>query len=206
MTAELPNLLRVKKKHLSKAVKTFSRSFINDPLTVYMFPDEEERKEFMRHYFRFRVKYGIIYGEVYATSENIEGIAIWIHPKNTKMTMWKMFRSGGMKLYMAMGRKVIEKMFEIEGYTSKLHHKGATEPHWHLTPIGVDPEHQGKGYASKLIRAMLKKTDKENIPCYLETQNGTNVEIYKRYGFKVIDKVKIPKAELDHWTMIRKPE
>jgi hypothetical protein len=53
---------------------------------------------------------------------------------------------------------------------------------------------------------MLKKTDNEMIPCYLETQNKNNVEIYKRYGFKVVKQVRIPKAELEHWTMIREPE
>jgi hypothetical protein len=148
MTSELEHLVRIKKKHMQKAVKTFSRAFNTDPLTVHMFPDEEERQNFMRHYFQFRVKYGILYGEVYATSENVEGIAIWIKPKDTRMTMWKMFRAGGMKLYRTMGKDVIDKMFEIERYTTKLHHESVTEPHWHLTPIGVDPDHQGKGYAS----------------------------------------------------------
>lgn len=205
MTSDLEHLVRVKKKHMQKAIQTFSRSFNTDPLTMYMFPDEKERQRFMQHYFQFRVKYGIIYGEVYATSEDIEGIAMWIKPKNTKMTMWRMFRAGGMKLFRAMGKETINKMFEIEEYASKVHHEFAPKIHWHLSPIGVDPEHQGKGYASKLIRAMLKRTDKENIPCYLETQNGKNVEIYKRYGFKVVGHVKIPKTELDHWSMTREP-
>ena len=60
MSSDLHALLRVKRKHLQKAIDTFSRSFINDPLTMHMFPNEEERKEFMRHYFRFRIKYTVV--------------------------------------------------------------------------------------------------------------------------------------------------
>jgi len=52
---------------------------------------------------------------------------------------------------------------------------------------------------------MMKKFDKEKASCFLETQSKTNVEIYKRYGFKVAGEGKIPKAELDHWIMIREP-
>ena len=205
MPAELQNLLRVKKKHLPKAIETLSQSFSNDPLSVYMFPDEKERQEFLPNYFQTRIKYGIIFGEVYATSENFEGVAVWIKPEHADMTMWKMFRAGGMKLFRAVGKEAREKMFGILRYTSKLHHETTTEQHWHLTPIGVDPECQGKGYASKLMKAMMKKFDKEKASCFLETQSKTNVEIYKRYGFKVYGVGKIPKAELDHWIMVREP-
>ncbi len=206
MITELQNLVRVKKKQIAKAVDLFTRVFVNDPLVVYLFPDEKERLEFLLHYFQFRIKYGVIYGEVYTTSENFEGLAVWIAPKNTEMTMWKMMRAGGMKLYKAVGRDAIDKMMEIEQYTSKLHHKATKKPHWHLTPIGVNPELQGKGHASKLMKAMMKRLDKEKTICFLETQSKKNVEIYKRYGFKVMNKGKIPKAELEHWTMIREPE
>jgi len=79
------------------------------------------------------------------------------------MTMWKMFRAGGMKLFRAVGKEAREKMFGILRYTSKLHHETTKESHWHLTPIGVDPKYQGKGYASKLLKAMMKKFNDEKI-------------------------------------------
>jgi ribosomal protein S18 acetylase RimI-like enzyme len=206
MMTTLKELIRVKKKHMIPAIQTFSRAFNNDPLTMYMFPEEKERQDFMQNYFRFRVKYGILYGEVYATTENFEGLAIWIKPKNNEMTMWKMLRAGGMKLFRAMGKETIDRMFEIERYTSKIHHETIKENLWHLSPIGVDPEHQGKGYASKLLRAMMKKFDEEKVACFLETQVERNVEIYKRYGFTIANKTKIPKTELTHWIMIREPQ
>ncbi|MHA1366968.1 MAG: hypothetical protein ACTSP5_11230 [Candidatus Heimdallarchaeota archaeon] len=46
MTADLEDLIQVKKKHLPKAIETLSQSFSNDPLSVYMFPDEKKGRNF----------------------------------------------------------------------------------------------------------------------------------------------------------------
>lgn len=56
------------------------------------------------------------------------------------------------------------------------------------------------------MRAMLEWFDKEKIACFLETQSQKNVEIYKRYDFKVVEKGIIPKANLEHWAMVRLPK
>lgn len=205
MREKLEDLFRVTKKQLPLAVKTFVKAFSDDPLAKYMFGQRKDRNQKLGDYFNFRINYGIIYGEVYAATPKIEGLAVWISNENSQMTQFKMLRAGGMRLYRKMGKEIISKMMEIEKYTSKIHHRNATMPHWHLTPIGVDPEHQGKGFASKLIRAMLNRLDQEEIACFLETQSKKNVEIYKHFDFKIVEEVIIPKADLPHWAMIRMP-
>ncbi len=206
MTSDLNALVRLKKSDIKPAIEMFSRTFLNDPLAAYIFPNEEKRCEDLQHYFRFRISYGILYGEVYAISPDIEGLAIWVHINNITMTYWQMFRAGGMRHFRMLGKEKIGKMFAIEKYTSAMHHRNADFPHWHLTPIGVDPKHQGKGYASKLMRPMFKRFDEENIACFLETQSQRNVEIYKRYDFKICEKGVIPEANLEHWAMVRLPK
>ncbi len=100
----------------------FSRAFLNDPLAAYIFPNEKKRQENLQHYFRFRIKYGVLNGEVYAPSPNIEGLAIWIHPSNIDMTYWQMFRAGGMRQFRKLGKEKIGKMLTIEKYTSAMRH------------------------------------------------------------------------------------
>ena len=205
MKDKLESLVRVKKKHIPLAVETFVKAFYDDPLAIYMFGKESDRSVCLRNYFNFRIKYGVLFGEVYASSLNFEGLAVWISNENIKMTNWKMVRAGGMKLFSKMGSGMISKMMEIEKYTSEIHHHYVNIPHWHLTPIGVNPEHQGKGYGSTLMRAMLNRFDKDKIACFLETQSKKNVEIYKRYGFEIVEEGIIPKVNLQHWAMIRYP-
>jgi predicted GNAT family N-acyltransferase len=53
---------------------------------------------------------------------------------------------------------------------------------------------------------MFARLDKEKLPCFLETQSEKNVKIYKRYGFRVVEKGAIPDTEIPHWAMLRESE
>ena len=88
-------------------------------------------------------------------------------------------------------------------YLELMHKRVAPFPHWYLWNTGVDPQFQGKGYASKLLRAMFARIDKEGIPCYLETQREANLTLYQHYGFKVVEQFIAPETEFTNWSMLR---
>jgi ribosomal protein S18 acetylase RimI-like enzyme len=67
----------------------------------------------------------------------------------------------------------------------------------------VDPAYQGKGYASRLLKPMLARIDRENMPCYLDTEEEKNVSIYQHFGFKVLEEVKIPSTDIILRAMLR---
>jgi len=58
--------------------------------------------------------------------------------------------------------------------------------HWHLGPIGVDPELQGRGVGKAMLGSFLDMVDKQGSPAYLETDVEKNVLLYESFGFKVI--------------------
>jgi len=60
------------------------------------------------------------------------------------------------------------------------------ERHWHVGPIGVHPELQGRGVGQALLGAFLKTVDEQRLPAYLETDVDRNVVLYEKFGFKVI--------------------
>ena len=60
------------------------------------------------------------------------------------------------------------------------------ERHWHLGPIGVHPEHQGRGIGKAILGSFLKIVDEQGSPAYLETDVDRNVALYEKFGFKVI--------------------
>ena len=69
--------------------------------------------------------------------------------------------------------------------------------------LGVDPLHQGKGLAGKLMDVLIDEADKKQLPIYLETATRRNVDMYERRGFKVIQEVMHPIIDLPQWAMIR---
>ena len=203
---DLDNLLRVRETEVKSAAEVLARAFQDEALYAHIIADAEERKRILPFLFQFRIRYGALYGEVYAVSPRLEGVAVWISSENVHMTRWRILRAGGFYLYHQAGRKVISRLNSIEDYVSAIRRRWIDSPHWHLSPIAVDPCYQGKGYARRLLKAMFARLDKEKLPCFLETQSEKNVKIYQRYGFRVVEKGAIPDTEIPHWAMLRESE
>ena len=73
-----------------------------------------------------------------------------------------------------------------------------------LAPMAVLPAYQGKGFSSRLVRPILERIDREQLPCFVETNTERNVAIYRQFGFEVISEQKIPGKEVTTFAMLRK--
>ncbi len=199
------NLVRLTKSDLVRGVEVLVNAFWDDPLNLFFIPESENRRKLFSEYLEFRLRFAIKYGEVYSTSPDFEGIAAWFPPGMSDMTNFRMMRVGGLKLIRILGTDTISKMTRIASNVARLRKQRLTEPHWHLFPIAVDPKHQGKGYASVLMRPILERIHSEGLPCFLETLDEKNVSLYEHFGFEIIYKETIPEIELTNWGMVRSP-
>ena len=206
MNNHLGSLIQINKDRAEPAVETLLKAFEDYPLLQYYFPDNSTREKISSYFLALAVYSGIRYGEVYATSENLEGIAIWIHSKNYPLTLWKILRSVPISKIFGFGRHGGSKLKHFNEYIDAIHQRQTQFNHWFLQAIGIAPKFQGKGYASKLIKPMLSKIDNEHLPCYLETISEKNVSIYEHFGFETIDKSTVPETPLINWAMLRKTQ
>ena len=202
---ELKSLVRLTKFQSKQAGETLARAFQDDSLFVYLIPDAVQRKTLLPPLFEIMVRYGILYGEVYATSSLIEGVACWFPPGKTEMTLRRIIRAAGLSLiyYYIKNRDFLSRFFSYNEYADMLHHRYTNFPHWYLSPIGVIPTFQGKGYGSNLLRSMLSRIDQDHLPCFVETQSQKNVSLYEHFGFHVVEKGTIPGTDLTHWAMLK---
>jgi predicted N-acetyltransferase YhbS len=76
------------------------------------------------------------------------------------------------------------------------------QPFWGLGPIAVLPAAQGRGVGAALLRAELEKIDAARQPCFLATQDKSNVPLYEHFGFQVA-RVDAITETVPHYTMIR---
>jgi len=197
---------RLSKNNMKSAIDVLTKAFWDDPLVLFFYPEEEKRKRFLPIFFEFRLKQGLRYGEVHVTSPDIVGVAIWTHSKSIESTLWRLVRSGGLNLYRVFGGALVSKMRKVDEFSSERRRRLAVTPYIHLGSFAVDPKHQGKGYASKLIRPMLQRLDEMRIHGYLETQSESNVSLYQHYGFEVLGKGSVPDVGIPHWDMMRAPQ
>jgi len=151
---------------------------------------------------------GILSGEVYITSSDIEGVAVW-HPHGIKdQKMGKQSKEIIRRLRKVKRENLsdplfIERMGIFNEIVNSFQNEHVNFSHWYLSIIGLDPIHQGKGYASKLLKMKLAEIDKQNLPCYLHTENGKNIQIYEHFGFELVGKTKVPNSNFYFHGMLR---
>jgi len=202
----MKDIIKISRKQKVKAADTLALAFMeNDPLACWFYPNSNTRYRELLDYFLFRVSYGLKFGEVYTTSDKFEGVAIWLPGKYSEITSWRGMITGGMKLFSS-SREMMRTFYIVSHYTTEFRNNLIQPPYIQLSPIGVKPEHQGKGFGSKLLKPMLRKFDEEKSTCFLETQTKSNIPIYEKLGFKIVNEGIIPEANLAHWGMIREPK
>jgi ribosomal protein S18 acetylase RimI-like enzyme len=77
------------------------------------------------------------------------------------------------------------------------------DPHWYLWMLGVEPEHQGKGVGSALLRSLAERALQDRAPCYLETDRASAMRLYQRHGFALLDEEVLPVLGARFWFMRR---
>ncbi|MEE9399649.1 MAG: GNAT family N-acetyltransferase [Dehalococcoidales bacterium] len=197
------DIIRLNRSHVRRANRALIKAFWNHPPLQYYFPDEAERERIAPYFFSLSVFYGTRYGEVHATSQDLEGIAVWLPSNNYPITPWKLLRSVPPSAILGFGIYKGSRMRGLDQHIDAMHSRLAPFKHWFLQSIGVAPQFQGRGYASKLLRPMLSRIDEEGLPCYLETLEVQNVRLYEHFGFKVIEESNVPDTNLTNWAMLR---
>ena len=210
MLRQIESIYKVQKKDIPKAGAVLADAFQHDPLWTKVFEDEAKNDQKMAAWYEGSVRYCLKYGEVYATSEHLEGIAAWVPDDLADMTIWRMVRSGsiisGMKMGMTMARHAQKMRFVFEPLEAdrKANMKGRS--YVYLMIIGVASEFQGQGFGGKLLGALIEESEHVGVPVYLETETERNVRMYERLGFRLLNQITLPVINLPMWEMVREPK
>jgi ribosomal protein S18 acetylase RimI-like enzyme len=209
MTVQKGNLYKVEKKDIPQAGAVLANAFQHDSVWRMFFKDEATINQKGTLY-ESPIRYCLKYGEVYAASERLEGIAAWTSGDLADLTIWRLIRSGaiisGMKA-MSVCTKLARKqarIFKPLEVDRKANMKGRA--YIYLLIIGVVVEFQGQGFGRKLLEALIGESEQAGIPIYTETQTEKNVRFYERLGFRSIKQVTLPVINIPHWELIREPE
>jgi ribosomal protein S18 acetylase RimI-like enzyme len=181
-------------------------AFQHDPLWNKLCEGESDIEKRFHAIFEAAVRHCLTYGEVYASSADLEGVAAWVPGQYADVTMWRMIRSGAMGAAMRMGSRVAKKMGPVfKPVTEDRHEHMAGHAFFYLLVVGVATELQGKGFGRKLIDAAIEKSEREGLYLYLETETEENVRMYEHLGFTLLKTITLPVVDLPMWEMVRKP-
>jgi GNAT superfamily N-acetyltransferase len=182
---EIPGLIKINSTLIKPASITCARAFEDDPYTLHLIPDKNKRANLryaFEHYLNISVKGA---SDAYTTSLKHEGVAIWVTP-DLKQPFWSFLKGGNPFLPFRCGWRYVWGEFSAIRYCREIKMKYAPERYLYLAVLAVDPAHQGKGFASALLKPVLRMADEQHLPSYLETQNKKNESMYRHFGFKTV--------------------
>jgi len=210
--------------HLTKpdfqlAAGMLAAALRDEPGFASVVPDPVRRAQVMGVLLKILVRDAFPFGNVWIARDNghIVGTAIWYAPGDFPMTALRQFRIAPAMLPMLrFGRSMVTSLGKMEGNAKAAFPK---DPCWYLAALGVDPERQGQGIGSTLMRTVLAEIDTTGggagraargaagRAAYLETGEEINVRFYERFGFEVRESALqlAPAPGPTHWTMWRPP-
>lgn len=196
---------RLKISDLEWATNFLTNVFLAGPPITRLFspPDIEAQ---LRFFMRCNCALALNNGECYATPAR-DGIALWLPPGRSSMTISGMWHSGMFWAPLKYGLAGTAKLMVFAHNIDAMQKRCAPMPHYYLFLTGVDPSQRRQGVSRALLGDKLKRTDAERMPVYLETQSASNVEVYQKLGFVVVEKCAFPfQSSIFNWGMLRHPQ
>jgi GNAT superfamily N-acetyltransferase len=167
---------------VARAAFVITRAFHDDPLNVYLFPDESARARLSPLMFGALVRYDQLFGQVDRLPD-FAAVASWQVPEETAETPERLTQAGFDDLPDEVSIERLGTFFDV--VTAKIE-AVAPEPHWHLRLLGVDPGRQGGGLGATLLQHGLRRADASGYPVLLETFAERTLPFYLRNGFAII--------------------
>jgi len=185
------DLLPLTPDMFTKASNTVASAFAGDPSLDYAF-SRPEKKANLPHIIRYYLKLDYLGGaSTFVTSPECEGVATW-YRSPIKSSWWMKLRAGWFRLPFYGGLHYINYSRREDRFFESLKAKHAPDRYIYLALLAVAPQHQGKGYARRLLSHLQTMLDEHGLPGYLETQNLRNVNMYRKYGFALRESTHFP--------------
>lgn len=181
-----------------------ARAFADDGMFTFVFPDPSTRPAKLGRFFRGAVRYGRLAGTALTTRPGRAGVAIWLPPGHTTMSVAAMARAGMLTFPVTLGPAAFRRFTAYTSWLDGQRRELAPDPHWFLLALGVDPVRQRRGVGTTLMASTLADADQRGLAAYLETTSEANVAYYERAGFTVAREA-VPDAGPRTWLMRREP-
>lgn len=178
-----------------------ARAFDDDPLSLYLFGAPRRRAVGLAKFFALQLRHTYLrHGEVWTTTDRA-GAALWAPPSMPRPGAMDLVRILPVLPYLSIwGRKTADVVRLLAAYERAR----PREEHWYLGTLGTDPDRQGQGVGSELLRVVLDRLDHEGLPGYLESSKERNLAFYGRHGFEVTGEIVTPGGPT-LWLMWRAP-
>jgi len=200
-----------------QAAQCLAEAFCQDDVARYLVdvPDREHWSEQEKWALHVEILEYITYSHILkglvTTVGDFEAVALWMPPGQHAEDCLTLLRSGMWRLHYRLSPEGKRRFFTE--FLPLLHDTMAStlgarqHAAWYLVYLGTKPRARGQGHARSLLEHVTRMADRERRPCYLESSNGSNPPIYRKFGFEVHKTIYLQRGDrnvpLD--VMVREP-
>lgn len=184
---------------LREFAKMAGRAYVNDPVHSYATKNPERRKRFVYHFMMERLNTSNGEDYIYIDDEG-RGMCVWRRAHNEYGVLDFLRCPDWLYLYWFWPNTL-----RTLGAYSPLDVKVFDEDTWIISPVFVDPEHQGQGIATRLIKQGIEDLTPLGYKFGLEAQDEKNVKYYEKLGFRITGTADYPKGNIRHYYMVYNP-
>jgi ribosomal protein S18 acetylase RimI-like enzyme len=181
MQSRHAKIIRADETDAEAVITILSTGFQSDPVSRWLFPDDDARERLHPDFFRPFVQMALEDGEIY-TTEDRSGTALWFPASGHHED-----QPGLGELYEPiLGADYASRIAAFDERSTANHPDD--EDHFYLPFIAVRPQFFGQGIGTALMRDRLAALDGQGMPTYLEASNRDSARLYERLGYRRLDR------------------
>ena len=189
---------KLSKRELRYFAEMAGRAYVNDPVHTYATKNPARRVKFVSHFMMERLNTSNGEDFFYIDDED-RGLCVWRKAHNEYGVLDFLKCPDWLYLYWFWPNT----LRTLSAY-GPLDVHVFDEDCLLISPVFVDPAHQGKGIATRLLQSSMEELSQYGYSFGLEAQDLKNVSFYEKLGFRVIKTVDYPKGNIRHYYMVKK--
>ena len=154
------------------------------------------------------MEYFYKYGDVFITDDEMRGIIALIDGK--KFSLFKktiLLLKSNKIITKAATKEELKQLNSNAKKTQEVHsfnwYKKRDNVPYYLAHLGIDKNSRGKGICRKMMEFVFDYTKKCNSELVLETFSDKNANIYKHFGFEIVEVVESKDKQIKQYRMIK---
>ena len=194
-----PGIRRAGATDRTAVAATVAAGFFDDPVTQWLLPDVEHRREVILPMFELYVGAYLPHGETYLTADG-NGAAVWLPPGAELLTAEQ--EQPFLEALTTLIGPGVGRLFQLEEIFAEHH---PAEPLYYCQFLSTVPAFQGRGIGSAFLQDMLQRADADGLPAYHEATSPRNRALYERHGYVNQGEFILPDGGPTLWRMWRDP-
>lgn len=174
------NMKRAGVDQKSLVVDILVKSFDDNKSVNYVVKQDRNREARIRGLMDYSFDVCNAFGDVWI-SDGAQACALVLHPDKKRSTFSSILWDARLAINV-IGLNRISRILSRESKIKSFHPK---ERFSYLWFIGVSPEFQNAGKGSQLLNEIIRDSNAEGRPIYLETSVDRNIPWYEKHGFEI---------------------